>query len=242
MKRLILYTVLFVISFGCIKNDLPLPVVTPRIVSMEVEGATSVEINSEQRIVYVTLDEVTDITKVNIHSISFEDDRTTTSFDTTVAHNLSQPVTLTLSIYQDYEWRIVTTQPIKRYFTVADQVGSTEMDGINRRVLVYVKSNVDKRNVSVTSIKLGPKDITTYSPSVDKMKNFVNGLDVVVTSHGRSETWKLFVENTTTVVEMKSVNAWTGIAWVSAMGVAGLDNGFKYRWLASPDYLRMLCI
>ena len=174
MKRLILYTVLFVISFGCIKNDLPLPVITPRIVAMEVEGATSVEINSEQRIVYVTLDEVTDITKVNIHSISFEDDRTTTSFDTTVAHNLSQPVTLTLSIYQDYEWRIVTTQPIERYFTVADQVGSTEMDEINRRVLVYVKSNVDKRNVSVTSIKLGPKDITTYSPSVDKMKNFVN--------------------------------------------------------------------
>lgn len=237
MKRLILYTVLFVISFGCIKNDLPLPVVTPRIVSMEVEGATSVEINSEQRIVYVTLDEVTDITKVNIHSISFEDDRTTTSFDTTVAHNLSQPVTLTLSIYQDYEWRIVTTQPIERYFTVADQVGSTEMDEINRRVLVYVKSNVDKRNVSVTSIKLGPKDITTYSPSVDKMKNFVNGLDVVVTSHGRSETWKLFVENTTTVVEMKSVNAWTGIAWVSAMGVAGLDNGFKYRKAGDAEWI-----
>lgn len=237
MRRFFVYIILLVSLAGCIKNDIPLPVIVPRVTAFEVDGASKVEINSEQQTIYVTLAEATDIKNVKVKNISFEDARTTTSFDTSAVYDLSKDVTFVVSIYQDYGWRIVTEQPIERYFTVEGQVGSTEIDAIHRRVVAYVGSKVDIRNITVSSLKLGPSDITTYSPDITKLKNFVNGLDLDVTYHGRTEQWRMFVETTTTVVEFKSVNAWTGVAWVSAEGVAGEKRGFKYRKKGSGEWL-----
>lgn len=241
MKRFATYIFLLLTLSACIENDIPLPVIEPRITAMDVEGATNVEINSETRTVYVTLDETTDIRRVNIRNLSFEDERTITTFDTSVTHDLSNDISLTLSIYQDYVWKIKTNQPIERYFTVEGQVGSTNIDAVNHRVIISVGSNVDTRNVTVLSMKLGPRDISIYSPDITKMKNFTNGLDVQVAYHECVEKWRIFVENTATVVEMKSVHPWTGVAWVSAEGVAGQKNGFKYRkqgdgeWIDVPE-------
>ena len=237
MKRFAIYTFILLFLSACIKNDLPLPIITPRITAMDVEGATKVEINSDKQIVYVTLDETVDIKSVNIRDISFEDERTTSSLDTSVPHDMSKDILLTLSIYQDYNWKIVANQPIERYFTVVGQVGETNIDAVNHRVITYVGASVDKRNITVSSIKLGPRDITTYSPDIAQMKNFINGLDVLVTSFGRTEKWRIFVENTTTVVEMKSINAWTAVAWVSASGVADRQNGFKYRKQGDSEWI-----
>ncbi len=237
MKRFIVYIFLLVFMAACIKNDIPLPVITPRITALDVEGATKVEINSDEQIIYITLAEKTDIKSVKFNSISFENERTTTSFDTSAVYDLTNEVEFIVSIYQDYEWKIVAEQPIERYFTVKGQVGSTEIDAINRRVIAYVGANVDIRNVTVSTLKLGPDDITAYSPDISQMKNFTNGLDVNVTYHGRTERWRVFVENTTTVVEFKSLNAWTAVAWVSAEGVAGENNGFKYRKQGDAEWL-----
>ena len=88
---------------------------------MDVEGATNVSINSEKQSVTITLDETTDIRNVKIKSVSFADERTISDFDTTATHDLSNDVTITLSIYQDYKWKIITQQPIERYFTVEGQ-------------------------------------------------------------------------------------------------------------------------
>ncbi|MBR2006689.1 MAG: PCMD domain-containing protein [Alistipes sp.] len=237
MKRLIVYIFLLTTFLGCIKNDLPYPVIVPRITGMDVEGANNVNISSEQQSVIITLDETTDIKNVKIKSISFADERTVSDFDTTISHDLSNAITITLSIYQDYKWKIITEQPIERYFTVEGQVGSSEIDVLNRRVITQVNSSVDIHNVTVSSIKLGPKEITTYSPSIAEMKDFANGLDIEVSYHGITEEWSLFVENTTTVVEMKSVNAWTKVAWLSALGVAEFDNGFKYRKEGDSEWI-----
>ena len=199
MKRLIVYIFLLTTFLGCIKNDLPYPVIVPRITGMDVEGANNVNISSGQQSVIITLDETTDIKNVKIKSISFADERTVSDFDTTISHDLSNAITITLSIYQDYKWKIITEQPIERYFTVEGQVGSSEIDVLNRRVITQVNSSVDIHNVTVSSIKLGPKEITTYSPSIAEMKDFANGLDIEVSYHGITEEWSLFVENTTTV-------------------------------------------
>ena len=112
MKRFIVYIFLLTTFFGCIENDLPLPVITPRITGMDVKGASEISINSEQQCVTITLDETTDIRNVKINSISFADERTTTDFDTSITHDLSNDITITLSIYQDYKWKIITRQPI----------------------------------------------------------------------------------------------------------------------------------
>lgn len=237
MKRFIVYIFLLTTFLGCIENDLPLPVIIPRITGMDVKGASEISINSEQQSVTITLDETTDIRNVKINSISFADERTITDFDTSITHDLSNDIVITLSIYQDYKWKIITRQPIERYFTVEGQVGSSEIDALNRRVIAQVNSSVNTRDVTVSSIKLGPRDITTYSPNIANMRDFTNGLDIEVTYHGRTEEWSLFLENTATVVEMKSVNAWTKVAWLSASGVAELDNGFKYRKQGDNEWI-----
>ena len=238
MKRfLIIYALIAVAFTSCIENDIPLPVIVPKITSMEVDGATSVVINSDKRTVNITLNEQTDIKRTNIRSVTFDNKQTTMSWDITGEHDLSSALSVTLSIYQDYNWTITANQPIERYFTVEGQVGASEIDVTNRRVVTYVNGSQSQSNIKVTSLKLGPKDISTYSPDIAQLNDFTNGQQVDVTFHGRSEKWNIFIEQTETLVEMKSVDAWTGVAWVKATGIAGQNNGFKYRKQGDSEWI-----
>lgn len=237
MKRFIIYMLLVAAVGGCIKNDIPLPVVVPRITAMEVDGATAVNIDSEKNRVTITLDETTDIRSVNIRSVTFSDERTRSSLDTTQLHDLTQPIAVTLSIYQDYEWTITAEQPIERYFTVNGQVGSSEIDVANRRAIAYVNSSTDLDDITVTSLKLGPRDITTYTPDITQLRDFTDIVDVKAAYHDTEERWQLFVEQTETVVEMVSVDAWTAVVWLKAEGIADRQNGFRYRRSGETEWI-----
>ena len=243
MKRILscilfaIYTAFTVLLTGCIENDVPLPVIEPRITAMDVEGALDVMIDSQTRSVKITLDETTDIRSVNIRSITFEHSQTQASWNITGVHDLSEKLSVTLSIYQDYVWSIITEQPIARYFTVAGQVGGSEIDTANRRAMVYVNANVRMDEVTVTSLKLGPKEISTYSPTIEQLRDFTDKVQVDVMVHGRRETWTLFAEQTETIVEMISVDAWSAVVWLKAMGIAEFDNGFKYRRKGDSDWI-----
>lgn len=87
MKRILscilfaIYTAFTVLLTGCIENDVPLPVIEPRITAMDVEGALDVMIDSQTRSVKITLDETTDIRSVNIRSITFEHSQTQASWN-----------------------------------------------------------------------------------------------------------------------------------------------------------------
>ena len=116
-------------------------------------------------------------------------------------------------------------------------MGASEIDVANRRVVTYVNASESKSNITVTSLKLGPSEVTTYSPAIAKLKDFTNGAEVTVTSHGRSEKWMIFIEQTETVVELKGVDAWTGVAWIRATGIAGQANGFKYRKKGDSEWI-----
>jgi hypothetical protein len=173
---------------------------------------------------------------VKIRSVNFEDHRTQSSWSLVGEHDLSQTLHVTLSIYQDYDWTIVTNQPIERYFTVAGQVGSSEIDVANRRVVTHVGSQVDLTSIQVTSLKLGPGEVTTYTPIANEMHDFSGGMDVTVTAHGRSEEWRLLVEQTETVVEFNSLDVWSTVAWVKASGLADAENGFRYRKVGLTEW------
>ena len=236
-KFLMIYTLLVATFTSCIENDIPLPVIVPKVTSLEVDGATAVVINSDKRTINITLDEQTDIKRANIRSISFDNELTTMSWDITGEHDLSKPLSVTLSIYQDYKWTITTDQPIERYFTVEGQVGASEIDVANHRVVTYVNGSQSKKDITITSLKLGPKEVSTYSPDIAQLKDFTYGNEVEVSFHGRSEKWSIFIEQTETVVELKSVDAWTGVAWVKATGIAGQNNGFKYRKQGESEWI-----
>lgn len=118
---------------GCIRNDIPYPVIPASITAMDVEGALSVGIDEQNSRVSITLDEMTDIRNVNIKSVSFNEESVKPSWDITGVHDLSKKLKLTLTTYQDYVWEIRTEQPVERYLNVAGQIGSARIDAVNHR-------------------------------------------------------------------------------------------------------------
>lgn len=230
MKRTVsIFILLVAAAASCIKNDIPYPVIVPHITALEAIGASSVSCNMDARTVKIKLEEATDITCVKITSVTIDEKNAKSSLDIVGVHDLSSPVEVVLSIYQDYAWTISATQEIERYFTVAGQVGATVFDIPNRRVVVYVSKSSDLENLKVLSMKLGPADITTYSVDRHSMKDFTNGISVDVSAWGRTEEWHLFAEVTDASVSVDNVNPWTRECYVSATGVAGETTIFRFR-------------
>ncbi len=235
MKRTFPAILLFAaLGASCVRNDIPYPVITPHIISMKVDGAKSAEIgqesiNQDTRTVEIVLEENVDLKNVHIRECRIDIEDVTLSQEIVGVHDLTGPLTVTLSTYQDYVWTLNAVRPIERYFTLDGQVGATIMDVDNRRVIAYVRKAVPLTNITVTSFKLGPKDVSTYSVAMADMHDFTDGIEVEVRSFGDVEYWKIFVEQSDISVSVNKLNVWTKEAYVTADGVAGQKNGFKYR-------------
>lgn len=225
---------------GCIKNDVPYPTVIPGIMSIRVEDASSVEVSSVDRTVSVIFPETADICNVSVSEVTFTEEMTVCEPSLTGSWDLSSPKQFVLSTYQDYVWTLSATQDVERYFTVIGQVGSSVIDAVNHRVVVYVAPSVSASNVTVLSCKLGPVGCG-YSEDMLSAHDFLNGRTVTVTSFGRSEEWTVYMETREASVSFASVDAWTRVAWLKAEGVAGQAMGFRFRkasdkeWTAVPQ-------
>lgn len=91
---------------GCIKNDLPYPRIQPNFTAFVVENQSrSSVIDSLQRTVTVYLDENADIENVKVLDWSITPGaHTPDSAMLDSGLDLTSPVDVTLSIYQDYVW------------------------------------------------------------------------------------------------------------------------------------------
>ena len=224
---------------GCIHNDLPYPVVVPNVTSMTVQDAVNVDIDYDAREVVVYVSETTDLRTVVVQSVEFDLDIIKSSVQLLGVHDLTTPLKFTLTTYQDYEWTLKAVRPVERYFTVAGQIGSTVIDEYNRRVIVQVSQGNALSNLTVTSFKLGPKEVSTYSKTPEQMKNFSQGLQVDVTAFGATETWTIYAEISTISVELSKINPWATSAYITAMAVAGRETIFKYRAKGASDWLEV---
>lgn len=214
---------------ACITNDLPYPVVVPNIVSMDVEGAENVEINYDERTVIIHFPEQTDLRSISIRSFELDQAIAVPSIELVGEHDLTKPLKFNLRTYSDYSWKIMAVRDVERYFTVEGQIGSSVIDPVNLRAVAMVGKDADITNVEVTSLKLGPDGLSEYSMDVSQMRDFTHGISVDVIVFGVTETWRLFVESTDLSVNIKEVNPWARKAYVTSTGVAGQDNGFRYR-------------
>ena len=244
MFRYLMVALVGTIAVGCIKNDVPYPVVKLDIVSMDVEGAKSAPaIDATAHSVVIDLEETTDIRNVKINSVEMTEGATSTvSFPGTF--DLRTPLYVTLSMYQSWEWTISATQHIERYFSVEGQIGESKIDAEHFIATAYVPMDHDMKSVNITAFKLGPKDISTYSVDFKELADFSDDSmrQVTVSYHGDiAETWTIQVIPTDVEIEFKSVDAWAKRIWLYAEGRSGADLGFKYRkagdeeWLAVND-------
>lgn len=228
MRRIVIISLLVSTLAACIRNDIPYPLVVAGIESIDVAGAKEIVIDSGTRTVRIVLEETADITSVDIRSVSFTVPSATPSWDITGRRDLSKPLKLTLKTYQDYIWTITAVQPIERYFSINGQLSESVIDDVNHRIFVKVAGNADLGNLDISSIKLGPAEISTYTPDPSTVHDFSDELSFKVSYLGKSEVWRVYVEKSEMNVELKGVTPWATIVHLSARGTSA-SCGFRIK-------------
>ena len=223
---------------SCIENTIPYPVEKIDILSYEGVGFTS-KIDVATRTVTLTLDEQTDITAVEVTKADITENGES-SIPLTGVFNLASPLKVTLFRYQEYEWTIKAEQRIDRYFSVTGQVGESEIDVMSRTATAYVAKGSDLRDVRVTSLKLGPKDVTTMTPAMEDLRDFSSVRYVYLQYPALGddvERWQLYVRETDVKVQITQVDAWATIAWLYGAAQEGTTVGFRYRRTGDTEWI-----
>lgn len=174
MKRLTFLLFIALALVSCIENDIPLPKIQATFTAFEVEGATRApKIDRQLQTVTVYVGELTDPRSVKVDSVAYnEGEPVKPSVDFSQRLNLSSPLPVTLSLYQDYEWNIRSEQEIERYFEVEGQIGDADIDYINHRVVTLVTASTDVSRVKIKRAKLGPANLTTETPAITSLTDF----------------------------------------------------------------------
>lgn len=175
----------------CIHNDLPFPVIQGEVVTFEVEGQQSSTIHATKQTIDVVLNEDVDINNVVVKRFQITDNAKI-DIDTTQTLNLSKALGFTIKTYQDYSWQINATQPIERRFRVENQVGETNIDVLNKNIVVYVPQAQNLGSIRVTEAKLGPTNATTL-PNPLTTTNFNRSQVFLVKYLNVTEEWTVYV-------------------------------------------------
>ncbi len=232
---------------ACVDNDLPGPDITVNIAAIEGEGFTVAELDVPNRTLTLDLEEATDICNVRIDRLTYSlvPHNVTASFDMEQAvgrvassvdfpgrFDLRSPLHATLRLYQDYPWTIAARQTIDRRFRVAGQIGAAEFDTERRTIVAYVAEHADLARISIDELRLGPEELTTYSPTREELSKMDFGESmhfVDVTCHGRTERWLIYIRTKAVSVELTAADAWSRVVWLYGSGIEGQTHGFRYR-------------
>lgn len=145
---------------ACIQNDLPYPTVKLYITGMTVEGQVgSAVISNEERKVTLELEETVNPHQVKVQTLEMTEGGTATIGPDSIV-DLTKPLQVTLSLYQDYVWTIEANQTIARTFTVTGQVGQAKFYPDVREASVNIPREKGLGMIEVTDLKLGPEGST----------------------------------------------------------------------------------
>lgn len=220
---------------ACIKNDIPYPYLPQLILSLEVENQVQpAYIDDQTYTATVYLDEETDPTRVKFSEFSYSEEAVCSTNLLEGEFDLTEPLKLTLSLYQDFNWTINAVQEIERYVRIEGQVGESEIDVPGHRVVIKVPQNENLHFLKLLAIKLGPKNVSTMFPdlkpgSIDLSSPF----SVKVTAFGRTEEWTLYAEKTELLVNTVAVDAWSQVIW--AYGEAPTDTHKTFQYKEADD-------
>lgn len=226
---------------GCISNDLPYPKIQQNIRQLQAYGESRpATIDSLNMIATVHLEEW-----VDIENVTFDEFRVTEGGEAYPdllegTYDLSSPLIVNISRYQNYQWLIKADQPIERYFVIEGEIGEAVIDAVGKRIIVTIPETSNIKSLRVTSMKLGPADITTYTPNLTSgTYDFSRPLRVEVKCFGRSDEWTIYVEQVEQTVGTDRVVGWSQVIWAYGSCEATAHGGFQYKESSSDNWLNV---
>ncbi len=246
--RLFNITTYFAVLFalvGCLKNDIPYPIIKGDVVSIEVSGSVETKIDHTARIITVELSDSVDLRRVRINDIDLNEDAKSeldsgSIIDLTNGSNyaIAGPYTFTVTTYQDYEWKIEATQPIVREIAMTGSIGDAIFDTEKRTALVNLDQGQDLYSITVTKFSLG-SSIATYSPNPFTISDWSAPIDITMNVFGMSDTWRVTAQHTIANVITEGVNPWSTFAYMngSVSSSSTAATGFEYREVGSESWL-----
>lgn len=227
---------------GCIKNDIPFPRIQQNIIALEAKGQIAdAKIDEESLTATIYLGEDVDIHAVDFTHFQITEGAKSSQNLLQGSYDLSSPISLTLSLYQSYQWIIEANQNINRYLTIAGQIGNSIIDVPAKRVVVTVPDSFNLSKLEITSIKLGPEKITTLTPAIQTpaIYDLSKPLHVEVSYFDITEQWTIYVVTSKAVVTTTAVDAWSQVIWAYGEAPSDADNGFEYRPATSSQWIRV---
>lgn len=246
MKRLkyIVYAVLFILT-ACIENDFPYPTVKLYITGLTAEGQVGAAvISNDEKLVTIELADSVNLKKVHILSLDVTEGGTASVPADTVV-DLSNPLQVTLSMYQDYVWTIKANQTIERIFAVDGQIGQANFYPDIKEASISVPRDKGLDEIVVTELKLGPTGATYNGvagvPELqwEKTRNYAYSKVQVKYSDFVDEEWTLYVNLSDVKVGVSSVDSWTKVAWIHGFGLEGQENGCEYKQDGAEEWIRV---
>lgn len=224
---------------GCIKNDIPYPRIPQFILGLKAEGEYQpAEIDSVNYRATVYLEETVDIRNVEFTEFEISSGAEADPDLSEGKYDLSTPMVVNVSRYQNYPWLVTAVQHIERYFNIEGQIGESAIDEVGRRVLVRVPESANLSKLVLTDIKLGPEGIYTMQPDLKPGTiDLTTPLRVAVTCWDRTEDWTIYVEKSELIVQTSTVDAWSQVIWAYGDGPADVANGFQYRKAGDAQWI-----
>lgn len=225
---------------GCLKNDIPYPRIQPNILSLKVEHQSQgTQIDTINRVATVYLDEIADIYNVNVLECTISGNSSFVGDSICGTIDLSRQQYYILKMYQEYVWTLKAVQNIDRYFTVANQIGSSVIDVPGRRVVVTLPSTADISHVKVTSAKLGSVNSVIDPHIVGEFIDLNEPYRITVSDYGRDADWTVYCQTTEATVTTVRADPWTNVAWVYGEAQEGRDNFIEYRAATDTEWTRV---
>ena len=153
-KCILSFSLVAVLSVSCFPNDMSLPRILAQFTKLEVKGGIETVINTEERTVSVVVNEEVELNSLEVETVALNEKAYFTAGDFPKVLDLSSPMEVMLSMYQDYDWTLTASQPVERYFRCTNQIGNAEFDVQNRVVRVYVSQSQRLDRLEVLDMKL----------------------------------------------------------------------------------------
>ena len=262
-KNILSFSLVAALAVACFPNDMSLPRILAQFTKLDVEGALETTIDPETRTVSLVVNEEVELSALSVKTVELNEKASFKkgSFPTTL--DLTSPMEVMLTMYQDYWWTIKATQPVERYVYCANQIGEAEFDVQNRVAKVYVSQSQRLDMLEVLDMKLERIGSVVTSTTAAELVNTQTGEVSQVTREcqfpmvlncdvkrtfnvafqGENIPWTLYAIPVEVAAEIKGIDARCYYAEVIAV-FGGGENAvpvFEYKkaddleWIAVPE-------